>query len=623
MTRTVHRRWGKARSTLIMVLLAVVLAAAAGVLLVRGGTGEARAESASPVADSVDRIILKAGWTNDPDNLNPFIGFESSSYEIWRLNYNLLTGWDAATLKPKPELAESWTVSDDGRVWTFKIRRDATWHDGEPVTAKDVAWTYNTIIENELSNFTSYTEFIENVETPDDYTAVFNCSEPKANMLGLWVPILPEHIWSKVPVKDIDKVYRNEPPIVGSGPFQTVEVKKGEYVRLVANKDYWGGAPTLDEVIFLTYQSSDTMAQDIRSGNLDAAWNIPEAQIKPLDALDDVVAHAYTPVGMDELGINCYDNDASLGNPVLRDPAFRRALNYAVDKEQVKKIAYSTYGITGLSIIQPQKYSDPDWHWQPPEPYAFDLEKAKSALDAAGYGDADADGIRESKGEPIKLRLYARSESTSSQKAGKLIAGWFKQIGLDIRYEVIDDGILSDKQFNYNDDEEFAPDFDLFIWGWGGDIDPNFILSIFTTSQIESWSDCNWSNEEYDKLFSQQQKTIDPAERKEIIDRMQEIFYDESPYIVLMYPANYEAYNTAKWTGWVRSPKGDNGAVWYTATAIDTYLKLKPKVATAAADEGGSTGLIVGVVLAGVAVLSIISWLMFRRRPKATEDEDF
>jgi peptide/nickel transport system substrate-binding protein len=186
----------------------------------------------------------------------------------------------------------------------------------------------------------------------------------------------------------------------------------------------------------------------------------------------------------------------------------------------------------------------------------------------------------------------------------------------------MDDGFISDNQYNREGDT-FAPDFDLFIWGWGGDIDPNFILSIFTTSQIEGWSDCNWSNKEYDDLFKEQQRTIDPAERKEIIDRMQEIFYDESPYIVLMYPANYEAYNTAKWTGWVRSPAGDNGAVWFTATHRDSYMKLKPKVATAAADEGGSTGLIVGVVLAGVAVLSIISWLMFRRRLKATEDEDF
>ncbi|MBM3146707.1 MAG: ABC transporter substrate-binding protein, partial [Actinobacteria bacterium] len=552
-------------------------------------------DDASPAAG--EKIILRAGWTNDPDNLNPFIGYESSSYEIWRLNYSLLTGWNAETLEPQPDLAESWEVSDDGKIWTFKIRQDATWHDGTPVTAKDVAWTYNTIIQEELSAFTLYTEFIEEVETPDDYTAVFVCSQPKANMLGLWIPILPGHIWGKVPAKALAETFENEPPLIGSGPFQVVEWKKGEYVQMKAYKDYFGGAPTLDEVIFQTYQNSDTMAQDMKAGALDAAWNIPEAQVKPLNALDDVTAHGYTPIGMDELGFNCYEGAASLGHPVLRDAAFRRALNYAVDKEQIKKIAYSGYGIPGLSIIQPDKYTDPDWHWQPPEPYEFDLEKAKTELDAAGYGDTDGDGIREYEGEPIVLRLYARSESASSQKAGKLITGWFEQIGLKIKYEVIDDGVLADKQFNSNDNDEFAPDFDMFIWGWGGDIDPNFILSIFTTDQIESWSDCNWSNAEYDELFKEQQRTIDPQARKQIIDRMQEIWYEESPYIILQYPDNFEAYNTGKWTGWVRSP-AENGAVWYTATAFDSYMNLKPNT-EAAGDAGGSnTGLIVGIIVA-------------------------
>jgi peptide/nickel transport system substrate-binding protein len=604
--------------------MAVVLAAVAGMTAALGGLADARAESPTAAASgsSGGKIILKAGWTNDPDNLNPFIGYESSSYEIWRLNYDLLVGWDAATLVPKPELAESWSVSDDGKVWTFNIRRDATWQDGEPVTAKDVAWTYNAIIDHDLSNFTSYTEFIEKVETPDDYTVVFTCSEPKANMLGMWVFILPEHIWSKIPVKDLDKTYKNEPPIVGSGPFQVVEVKKGDYVRMIANKDYWGGAPTIDEVIYLTYQSADTMAQDIRSGNLDCAWNIPEAQIKPLDKLADVVAHAYTPISMDDLGFNCYTGEGSLGHPVLRNPAFRRALNFAVDKEQIKKIAYSGYGLVGQSIIQPEKYSDPDWHWEPAGDLAnsFDLEKAKSMLEEAGYTDGDGDGIREYQGKPIELRLWARSESASSQKAGKLIAGWFGQIGLRIKYQVMDDGFIADKQFNYEGDT-FAPDYDLFIWGWGEDVDPMFILSVFTTSQIESWSDCNWSNAEYDALFKEQARTIDSEKRKQIIDRMQQIFSEESPYIVLMYPANYEAYNVAKWTGWVRSPAGKNGCVWYSATVSDSYMKLKPKVAAQEAGGGSNTGLIVGIVAAAAVVLGIVVWAVLRRRPKATEED--
>ena len=629
------------KTRLTTAIMAVWLAAATlGLSACGGAAGDKDAETVGPMtadtqgaplaaaspsrqaSPATGKLIARFGWTSDPSNLNPFIGYESSDYEVWRLNYNLLTGWDAATLAPAPELATSWDISDDGKTWTFHLRDDVKWHDGKPLTADDVAFTFMYIIDNEMGNFTMYTEFIDSVEAVDPVTVRFNCSQPKANMLGMWVPILPKHIWEKVDPASAARDYVNEPPIVGSGPFQVIEYKKSAYVRLKAVDDYWGGDPMIDEVILQTYQNADTMAQDMRSGSLDAAWGVPDAQVEALDALPDIVAWAYVPTGLDELGINCYDSDDSLGHPVLRDPAFRRALNYAVDKEKIKQIAYTGMGITGLSIVQPDKYSEPDWHWAPPHPYEFDIERAKAELDAAGYKDTDGDGWREYRGKPITLRLYSRSESASSQSSGKLIAGWFKQAGINIKLEVIDDGALADKQFNYKGDT-FAPDFDLFLWGWGGDIDPNFILSVFTTAQIESWSDCNWSNEEYDRLFKEQQRTIDPDERKKLIDRMQEIFYDESPYIVLMYPANTMAYNERKWEGWVRSPSED-GAVWYTATHLDTYMQLRPAAAKEATGDGGGGlggGAIGGIVAGVIVVVGAATWLLLRSRRRRQVDE--
>ena len=149
---------------------------------------------------------------------------------------------------------------------------------------------------------------------------------------------------------------------------------------------------------------------------------------------------------------------------------------------------------------------------------------------------------------PIKLRLYARSESPESQNCGKLITGWFKDIGLDIDYQVIDNGALGDRQYNY-DGKDYAPDFDMFIWGWGGDVDPNFILSVLTTNSIENWSDCIWSNAEYDKLFLQQQTTLDVQERIAIVKQMQQIVYDESPYIPLVYPLTSRRRTPARGPG--------------------------------------------------------------------------
>jgi peptide/nickel transport system substrate-binding protein len=602
------RRRGRAALAAVVVLLAAGLV---------WGLAGALASSDSP-SPAAGKTILRLGWTNDPDSLNPFIGLESSSYEIWALNYDLLVGFRASDLATVPGigLATGWETSTDGKVWTFTITDKARWQDGEPLTASDVAFTYNYVIDNDMGLFIDYVQFITKVEATDPTHIVFTCSKPKANMLGLWIPILPEHVWSKIKPADAEKSFKNPPPIVGSGPFQTVEVKKGSFVRMVANKDYWKGAPKIDEVIFQTYQNQDTMAQDLKTGAIQSGWNIPSAQYAPLDSEPDLTSIRAVTIGYNQLNFNCADKKdypKSTGNPVLTDPAFRKALQWAIDKEKIVAIAYSGNAAPADTIVTRDYYSDSaDYHWTPPagEAYTFDLEKAKAALDAAGYKDTNGDGIRDYRGKPIKLRLFARAESPENQNSGKLITGWLNDIGLDIDLQVLDDGAITDKEFAYEGDE-FAPDFDMALWGWGGDVDPNFILSIMTTGQIESWSDCNWSDAEYDELFLEQQTTIDLQERIDIVRRMQQIVYDESPYIPLVYPLDLENANTGKWTGWVRAQE-KKGAWWYN-TQPDSYVAVHPAVVTEEGSSGGSsTGIIIGVVVAAIVV--VIAVLLLRRR---------
>jgi peptide/nickel transport system substrate-binding protein len=595
-------------------VIAIVALLALGLV---GGLGSALATSESP-SPAAGKTVLRLGWTREPDNLNPFIGWGTPSYEVWAINYELLVGFRSSDMANVPGvgLATKWETSPDGKVWTFTITDKSKWQDGEPLTASDVAFTYNYVIKNKLGMFIDYMKFIDKVEATDATHVVFTCSKPKANMLGLWIPILPEHIWSKVKPADVENSFKNSPPIIGSGPFQCVEWKHGKFVRMVANKNYWKGAPKIDEVIFQTYQNADTMVQDLKTGGLASAWDIPEAQFRAFNGDPEIKPITCVTIGMNELGLNCYTGAASKGNPVLRDAAFRRALNYAVDKAKILQIAYGGYGAEGSTIIQSGYYpSTADYHWEPPagEKYTFDLERAKSELDAAGYKDTNGDGIRDYKGKPIKLRLWARTESVSSQNAGRLIAGWFKGIGLKIDYSVLDENAIADAQYNFEgkNQDVYAPDFDMFLWGWGGDVDPNFILSVFTTGSIGSWSDCAWSNKEYDRLFLEQQSTIDLQKRVAIVHQMQQIFYEESPYIVLAYPVELEAYNDVQWTGWVRTLDG-KGHVWFD-TQPDTYLSVHKVVATSVAGGGSSTGLIVGLVIAVIVVLVIVVLLMRRR----------
>jgi len=585
------------------------------------GLSAALAASTSP--SPAGKVVLRAGYVGEPDNLNPFVAQVFSSYLIFALNYDQLVGVDAATLAPSKAtgLAQDWSVSADGRTWTFTLRHGPTWQDThQPVTAADVAFTYNYAIDNQMSNFSSYVQGIKHATAVDDYTVKMVTAQPKADMLLACnsVPVLPEHIWSKVPPKAAGTSYPNDPPIVGSGPFQCVQYKKSDYVVMMANKHYWRGAPKVDEVLFQCYTNEDTMAQELKSGTLDCCTGLLDAQLRLLHNTPGVTAKAIRVNGYDDLVFNCYTGAKSLGNPVLRDWRFRQALQWAVDKQKLVDIVYGGNARPGDTIITSGYYTSPDWHWSPPadQAYTFDLKKAGDMLTAAGYRLKN--GVRVDKqGKPITLRLWSRSSSESSQSQGKLLAGWFTQLGLKIKLATYDNGALMDKLYN-TVGNDFAPDFDMCIWGWYNSIDPGQSVSYFCTDQINGWSDSAYSNPTFDKLFVQQSHTIDTARRKQLLDHMQQIIYQQSPYIVLDYNDDMEGWNTAKWSGWVQSPAGFGNVVNQTSVPA-TYLFVQPATASPTTSGTNATPWIIAGLVVVAVVVGVVVTMRRRGRPTAEE----
>ena len=595
----------------------LTLAIIAATLLVGLAGGVARAATSASPSPGGEKIILRIGTLQDIDSLNPFAGVTVAAYEMFHLNYDMLTGY-APDGSVRPEIADSWETSVDGLTWTFKIHPGMKWQDGEPLTASDVAFTYNYIIDNELSAYTSSTLNIKNAEAVDDATVVFHLKKPKSTMLRLWIPIVPEHIWSKIPGNKA-ATYNSKPPVIGSGPFQVIEVKKGSYIRFAANKDYWKGAPKIDEAILEIYQNQDTMAMDLKSGALDVAVELPAPQFDALKNEPGITAKPALFRYFVELAMNVYDNDNSQANPVLRDLKFRQAISWAVDKQKIIDTALSGYGSVGQSIIGP--FTDGAWTPPPEETFGYDMAKAAQLLDAAGYTDSNGDGTREDKnGKPIELRLWSRSESPDQQRAGKLIAGSFEELGLKIVLSVQNDGQINNGIYAYKGDI-YAPDYDMFIWGWGGTADPGYQLGSFLTSQIEWWNDACWANAEYDSLYDQQDAEMDWPTREQQVQRMQQIFYDDAPYVVLYYPQTLIAYNTDKWEGWVPYP-GETGRVVLQNDNIDTYLQVQPRAATTTSTSSGSSNsaLIAGAVIAALAVIVIVLLLVRRSRGRAVEE---
>jgi peptide/nickel transport system substrate-binding protein len=613
-----HRRHRVVRLALTAIVLLTLLAACVGT--VSAATSSSPSPAVTP-SSAAGKVTLRLGWNEGPLNLNPFIGY-SASYEIWLLNYDVLVGIGSDGL-PSTEtgLAQSWETSADGTTWTFHLRPGVMWQDGEPLTARDVAFTFNYIVENEMSNAV-YLRGVEKAVAVDDATLKVICAKPKANMLltQVYIYVLPEHLWSKIDPKAAGNTYRNDPPIVGSGPFQCVEFKKDSYVKMVKNPGYWGEQPTVDEVIFQYYTNTDAMVQDLKSGAIDGAQVIPPEQFKRLEGEPGLKSIAYPLYNWEYIDVNCYDSADSLGNPVLRDVKFRRAMAWAIDREKCAALGWSGLADPGYGIYPKKGWPatfDPYFQPSPETTIGFDLEKAKQLMDEAGYKDTDGDGIREDKqGKPIKLRLWARDISPESQVQGKLIAAGLGDIGLKIVYSVVDEGALGDSIWNYKGDT-YAPDYDLALWDFMGYIDPGDSAACFTTDQIGNYNEMNWSNKEYDRLTAQQYQEMDAQKRIELLKQMQQIMYDEQPMIVIDYPFVLQAVNVDKWEGWQPYVQG---SVWNNMLCRASYVDLKPKAA--AATTGGSSPATIWIALAValLVVLGVAVWLVRRGRGRAVEE---
>ncbi len=582
---------------------------------------EALASSSPPATPQ--KVILKVGTTEEPDNLNPFIGIQQVCYEVWCLNYDFLflTGPDG---EPELDLASEFPtkqnggISPDGKVWTIHIRPNVKWQDGRPLTAADVAWTYNYALKASGSNFGPALDPITGAKALDATTVQISCSRPKADMEYVFLPILPRQIWGRMTPEAAETSFANSPPIIGSGPFETVASRPGEYVRLVRNPSYWGRTPAIDGIIFETYQNADTLVSDLKNGAVDAAWGIPKAAFRHLPSANGIKAIAYNFFTWDYLSMNCYTGNSS-GNPVLLDWRFRYALNYAVDRQRLCDIAYQGYASPGTTILPPNEWVNPDYHWQPPAGtlHTFDLAKAGQLLDEAGYPRGPG-GWRVFKGKPITLRLWAPADSAEEQTTAKLIAGWLTQLGLKITYSVMDTGALESHIYNIHGGE-LAPDFDLYVWTWIGFADPGQTLTSMTASGLGNSNEPGWVNAEYDRLNVEELTTLDPLARRDVIWRMQQVMYEQTPWLVLVYPDQLEAYSTDRFEGWTQTQKG-RGPAFYTGVGNDTYLNLRP-MATQSGGHASSATETLAVVVVIVLVAAAAVLLIWRRRRRLRVEE--
>ncbi|GAB1475474.1 ABC transporter substrate-binding protein [Bacillota bacterium] len=533
--------------------LVVVLLVAALFIIPAGCGGEPGA------AEGVSTFRL--GSSTAFDTLNPLSSYMQVTYEFFALIYDPLVTYDK-NYDPLPALATDWSISDDELVWTFNLQEGAVWHDGEAFTSEDVKFTYELMLETGLGYmYSAYLEGITDIQCPDDYTVVITTEAPKANMLMNTTPILPKHIISAIPAEELE-VWANENPI-GTGAYK-FDSKGDNFVKIVKNEDYFGELPAVDEFVFVDFENMDAMAQSLMLGEIDGASNLNPAQLAQLQADKNIDVISGQELGFMQVGINCWTDAASKGNPLLLDKSVRQAIDLVINKQKIVDMAYSGQGTVGTTLINPGDF----YHYKPTgeELRAFDPDAANAMLEAAGYTDKNGDGVRDTAdGTPLEFEFITIADNVEEVKSGQMIAADCAAAGIKINNVTMDSGALYDKIIEGS--------YDMFIWGWGADIDPTVILGILTTDQIGGNNEPFFSNKRYDELYMAQQKEMDESKRQEMVFEMQQIVYDESPYIILIYANNIQAIRSDRWTGFEQIPEG--GVYFFNMTNYN-YKNIKP-----------------------------------------------
>jgi len=525
----------------------IVLAVLPLVLISMAGCAQATEEP--PVAPEVEPtkappaeqpeaepVTLRVGATTIWDAINPATGWESYYLRYWF--FDGLIEW-AELQSFEPGLAESWTVSDDGLVWTFKIREGVTFHDGTPMTAEDVAWSLNFLMEGMVPPLELYVTGFEEVVALDPTTVQITLSEPTALMTTgrlhyAW--ILPRSVWEGMTYDDIME-FEDPAAAIGTGPYMLTEYVEDEYLIADANENYYRGKPAIDRIVIQQYATEDAMVQALLAGEVDLITEVPFTAVETLQGEENVEVVIMPSLSLDDLVINSHANGTQPES--LNDPAVRLAMDYAIDKQGILNIAYAGYGDIAGSILPP---SMGDWVSPNIKPLPYDPDEANRILDEAGYLDTDGDGIREdADGNPLEYRLYSEDIGTSARVL-EVISDGLADVGISAPPTLMDGDALYDLL-------EPEWDFDMILWGWGWDPDPDFALYCFTCDAIEDYlSDVGYCNEEYDALYREQGITMDLEKRHELVWKAQEMLFEDRPYINLAYPPTIQAYRSDRFT---------------------------------------------------------------------------
>lgn len=479
----------------------IVVVAAAAILAACGGGGEKNAGAAG----DANRMVIPL--QSSPTNLDPRVGNDNASGRIFDL---CCRGLVRATpeLDYAPDLAQSWETPDDKTI-IFKLNPNAKFHDGRPVTAQDVKWTYDSLMADDFTSAKkSGYSAVAAIEAPDPHTVIFRLKEPNSGIFdNLNLGIVPQGTDTNVA--------KTKP--VSFGPYRVVEFRTDESVELEAVDHWVHGAPKIKHITVRVIPDATTMVLEMRRGTLDFEVNqipfenVAEFEKSPKHQVIKKPGSVYQYLAF------------NLRDPILAKVEVRRAIAHAIDRERIVRDLLRGHGVPTDTMLA-------QGHWARAEnlpTYAFDPNRAKQLLDQAGYPDPDGDGP-----QPRFSLTFKSSTNAEANQRAQMIQQMLRQVGIDMKIQTSELGTFLEDIGKGN--------FQMYSLSRNGISDPDWYYILFHSRNFppEGQNRGYYSNPKVDRLIMEGRSTFDRAKRKQVYAEIQRILQEDLPYVSLYHQIN-------------------------------------------------------------------------------------
>ena len=427
--------------------------------------------------------------------------------------------------------------SSDGLTYTFKLRDNLKWSDGQAITADDVKFTYQLAYDPQYKDFASprrgdLSKYIASIDTPDPKTVVVKTTQVFAPFLashGLY-GILPKHVLGTLDGKAMNSAEFNSAPTVVNGPFKFKSWDKGQQVTLERNDSYWGGAPYLDQWIMKVLPDSVALTNQLKTGELDIG-PVDPGQFDNLKTTESVTTTEF-PVPTFTFYAYNLNPDTKAGK-LFADKAVRQALLFALNRQQIVDAVFFGHGKVANSVEPPTSWAYKD---KPKVLYTFDKAKAESLLDGAGWTKG-SDGIRAKGGLKLKFDMITNAGNKQRESMLQVMQQSWKDVGVEATPSLIQFPQLVSQIVNIRT-------FDVFLVGFNWSNDPDEAPLYHSRNTVAGgFNGADFKNDQVDSILDQALGTLDKAKRKQLYEQFQDIMSEEVPSPVVLFNTGIYGWN--------------------------------------------------------------------------------